>query len=249
MIPAPGPDSLLVIVPALNEVGAIADVVRSVHSAMPGVPVLVIDDCSLDDTIAVARAAGAEVLPLPHHLGLGGCVQAGYKLAYSLGFEYVIRVDGDGQHDARDIPRILDRLKTSRCEMVIGSRFVEQNGSRTSAVRSLGIRFFRLVLRPILGKAVYDPTSGFVGVNRRALAVFSRSFPLEYPEIEALVVLQRRRFRFEEVPVTMLPRRTGRSTITARVSLYYMAHVLLGVFVNILKYDRRFRRANPESGG
>jgi glycosyltransferase involved in cell wall biosynthesis len=170
-------------------------------------------------------------------------------LAYSLGFEYVIRVDGDGQHDARDIPRILDRLKTSRCEMVIGSRFVEQNGSRTSTVRSLGIRFFRLVLRPILGKAVYDPTSGFVGVNRRALAVFSRSFPLEYPEIEALVVLQRRRFRFEEVAVTMLPRRTGRSTITARVSLYYMAHVLLGVFVNILKYDRRFRRANPESGG
>jgi hypothetical protein len=71
------------------------------------------------------------------------------------------------------------------------------------------------VLRPILGKPVYDPTSGFVGVNRSALAVFSRSFPLEYPEIEALVVLQRRRFRFEEVPVKMLPRRTGRSTITA----------------------------------
>jgi hypothetical protein len=80
-------------------------------------------------------------------------------------------------------------------------------------VRSLGIRFFRLVLRPILGKPVYDPTSGFVGVNRSALAVFSRSFPLEYPEIEALVVLQRRRFRFEEVPVKMLPRRTGRSPL------------------------------------
>jgi hypothetical protein len=211
--------------------------------------VLVIDDCSLDDTIAAARAAGADVLPLAQHLGLGGCVQAGYKLAFSLGFQYVIRVDGDGQHDACDIPRILERLKTSGCEMVIGSRFVEENGSQTGAVRSLGIRFFRLVLRPILGKPVYDPTSGFVGVNRRALAVFSRSFPLEYPEIEALVVLQRRRFRFEEVPVKMLPRRTGRSTITARVSLYYMAHVLLGVFVNILKYDRRFRRANPESGG
>jgi len=249
MIHAQGPDSLLVIVPAFNEVGAVGDVVRSVKRSMPGVPVLVIDDCSLDDTIAAARAAGAEVLPLAHHLGLGGCVQAGYKLAFELGFEYVIRVDGDGQHDAGDIPRILDRLKTSACEMVIGSRFVEKNGSHTSAVRSFGIRFFRLVLRPILGKPVYDPTSGFVGVNRRALAVFSRSFPLEYPEIEALVVLQRRRFRFEEVPVKMLPRRTGRSTITARVSLYYMAHVLLGVFVNILKYDRRIRRANPESGG
>jgi hypothetical protein len=257
MMRADGADSLLVIAPAFNEEGAIADVVRSVHRHVPGVPVLVIDDCSGDGTIAAARQAGAEVLTLPHHLGLGGCVQAGYKLAFSLGFQYVIRVDGDGQHDARDIPRILERLKTSGCEMVIGSRFVEANGSRTGAARSLGIRFFRLVLRPILGKAVHDPTSGFVGVNRRALAVFSRSFPLEYPEIEALVVLQRRRFRFEEVPVEMLPRRTGRSSITAWGSLYYIAHVLLGVFVNILKYDRRFRRspeaspkdAPPGSGG
>ena len=251
MIRANGADSLLVIVPAYNEVGAIAEVVRSVHRYMPGVPVLVIDDCSADETIAAARQAGAEVLPLPHHLGLGGCVQAGYKLAYALGFQYVIRVDGDGQHDARDIPRILERLKISGCEMVIGSRFIQENGSRTGTVRSLGIRFFRLMLRPILGKPVHDPTSGFVGVNRRALAVFSRSFPLEYPEIEALVVLQRRRFRFEEVPVKMLPRLAGRSSITARVSLYYMVHVLLGVFVNILKYDRRLRRAGrpAEKGG
>jgi hypothetical protein len=250
--PAAHPDSLLVIVPAFNEQGAIAGVVASVHEHVPGVPVLVIDDCSADDTIRLARQAGAEVLALPYHLGLGGCVQAGYKFAYELGFEYVIRVDGDGQHDARDIPRLFEKLKTSGCEMVIGSRFVAENGSRTGAVRSLGIRFFRLVLRPILGKPVHDPTSGFVGVNRKALDVFSRSFPLEYPEIEALVVLQRRRFRFEEVPCAMLPRTSGRSSITALKSFYYIVHVLLGVFVNVLKFDRRARRAphrrTPGSG-
>jgi hypothetical protein len=126
--------------------------------------------------------------------------------------------------------------------MVIGSRFATDNGSRTGAVRSLGIRFFRLVLRPVLGKPVSDPTSGFVGVNRRALEVFRQSFPLEYPEIEALVVLQRRRFRFEEVSCHMRPRTTGRSSITALKSLYYVVHVLLGVFVNVLKFDRRFHR-------
>ncbi|MBS1855770.1 MAG: glycosyltransferase family 2 protein [Acidobacteria bacterium] len=240
------PDRLLVIVPALNEEAAIAGVVREVKRYMPGAPVLVIDDCSVDNTIEAARAAGAEVLPMPHHLGLGGCLQAGYKLAYELGFEYVIRVDGDGQHNPADIPRILERLKGSGAEMVIGSRFVAENGSRTGAVRSLGIRFFRLVLRPILGRPVHDPTSGFVGVNRRALDVFTRSFPLEYPEIEALVVLQRRRFRFEEVPCRFRPRTTGRSSITALKSLYYIAHVLLGVFVNVLRYDRRYHRG---SGG
>ena len=248
MTPAANPDSLLVIVPAFNEQDAIAGVVRAVHQHVPGIPVVVIDDCSADDTILTARQAGAEVLALPHHLGLGGCVQAGYKLAYELGFQYVIRVDGDGQHDPGDIPRIFEKLKTSGCEMVIGSRFVSENGSRTGTVRSLGIRFFRLVLRPILGKPVHDPTSGFVGVNRRALVVFSRTFPLEYPEIETLVVLQRRRFRFEEVPCAMLPRTTGRSSITAQKSLYYIVHVLLGVFVNVLKFDRRLHRRPPDSG-
>jgi glycosyltransferase involved in cell wall biosynthesis len=243
------PGSLLVIVPALNEEGAIADVVRSVQQNVPGVPVLVIDDCSRDSTVARAREAGAEVLQLPHHLGLGGAVQAGYKLAYELGFDYVIRVDGDGQHDPRDIPRVWDKLKTSGCEMVIGSRFAELASSNTGMVRRLGIRFFRAVLRPILGKPVHDPTSGFVGVNRTALGVFSASFPLEYPEIEALVVLQRRRFRFEEIPCKMRPRSTGRSSITALKSLYYIVHVLLGVFVNILKFERRLHRPGPERSG
>jgi len=242
-----GPGALLVIVPALNEEGAVGNVVKSVRACLPGTPVLVIDDCSKDNTISVAREAGAEVLALPHHLGLGGCVQAGYKLAYELGFDYVIRVDGDGQHDPRDIPRILEKLKTSGCEMVIGSRFAESNGSRTGVVRRLGIAFFRTVLRPILGKPVQDPTSGFVGVNRRALDLFSRSFPLEYPEIEALVVLQRKRFRFEEVPCKMRKRQAGKSSITVMTSLYYIFHVLLGVFVNVLRFEGRRRVPPPES--
>ena len=230
---------LLILIPAFNEEGAITGVVEAVKDVMPGVQVLVVDDCSRDATVTLARGAGARVLTLPHHLGLGGCVQAGYKLAFELGYDYVIRVDGDGQHDARDIPAVFETLRTSGCEMVIGSRYIDSNGGQTSHVRTAGIQFFRVVLRPILGKTVRDPTSGFVGVNRSALGVFSRSFPLEYPEIEALVVLQRRRFRFVEVPCHMRPRRTGRSSITPMKSIYYIVHVLLGVFVNVLKYERR----------
>lgn len=233
--------SLLIIVPAYNEEKAVGQVVREIREVLPGTPVLVIDDCSLDQTAAVARRAGAEVLSLPYHLGLGGAVQAGYKLAYELGFQYVIRTDGDGQHDPRDIPRLYQALKESGCQMVIGSRFMEGDRAHSSLARSLGIRFFRLVLRPILGQTVRDPTSGFVGVNREALQVFSKSFPLEYPEIEALVVLQRKRFRFVEVPCRMRPRLAGRSSITGPKSLYYIFHVLLGVFVNVLKYERRRR--------
>jgi glycosyltransferase involved in cell wall biosynthesis len=230
---------LLVIIPAFNEEDAIVGVIQGIQRSVPGVPVLVLDDCSRDGTVALARAAGAEVITLPHHLGLGGLVQTGYKLAFSLGYQNVIRVDGDGQHDPADIPKIYEKLRTSGAEMVIGCRTNTENGWKTGLVRRLGIQFFRAVLRPILGRPVHDPTSGFVGVNRAALQVFAGSFPLEYPEIEALVVLQRRKFRFEEVPVRMHPRRTGRSSITAFKSLYYIAHVLLGVFVNILKYQGR----------
>ncbi len=243
MKPVAGPHSLLVIIPAFNEEGAVGFVVGEVRQVLPQAGVLVIDDCSADSTADLARLAGAEVLSLPYHLGLGGCVQAGYKLAFELGYQYVIRIDGDGQHDPRDIPKILAVLQESRCQMVIGSRFLEGDHNHTSFLRGLGIRLFRLLLRPILGRPVRDPTSGFVGVNRQALAVFSRSFPLEYPEIEALVVLQRKAFRFQEVPCRMRPRRAGRSTITAMRSIYFILHVLLGVFVNILKYEGRRRKS------
>jgi glycosyltransferase involved in cell wall biosynthesis len=230
---------LLVLIPAFNEEAAVGNVVREVRAVLPKVPVLVVDDCSEDGTIHAATAAGAEVLPMPSHLGLGGCVQAGYRLAFELGYDYVIRVDGDGQHDPRYIPEMLAALEREGCEMVIGSRFVNAEGEHSGFLRALGIVFFRAVLRPILGRSVHDPTSGFVGVNRTALALFSKSFPLEYPEIEALVVLQRKRFRFVEVTTKMRPRRGGRTTITALKSLYYPVHVLLGVFVNILKFEGR----------
>jgi glycosyltransferase involved in cell wall biosynthesis len=238
----PGPESLLVLIPCFNEEGAVPGVIADVQRVMSGVPILVVDDASGDATALVARRAGAHVLTLPHHLGLGGCVQAGYKLAFELQFAYVIRVDGDGQHLAEDIPEVFRVLRTSGCQMVIGSRYMNGNTQYTSRFRGFGISAFRLVLRPILGRPVHDPTSGFVGVNYEALALFSKSFPLEYPEIEALVVLQRKAFRFQEVPCRTRPRQAGQSSITAVKSIYYIIHVLLGVFVNILKYEGRRKR-------
>jgi glycosyltransferase involved in cell wall biosynthesis len=242
---ATGPHGLLILIPAFNEIGAIAGVIQEVRSVLPETPILVVDDASTDGTEQHARDAGADVLRLPYHLGLGGVVQAGYKLAYELGYEYVIRVDGDGQHDPKYIPDLHRVLRETGCHMVIGSRFQNGEGDYTNSIRAVGIWFFRLVLRPILGKPVHDPTSGFVGVNRLALQVFTGSFPLEYPEIEALVVLQRKRFRFQEVPCRMRPRKTGRSSITAVKSLYYIFHVLLGVFINVLKFEGRRRKDSP----
>lgn len=234
----PAGDETLVLIPAYNEEDSIRRVIEEVYAVRPGASVLVVNDCSKDATVSEAAAAGAMVLSLPCHLGLGGCVQAGYKFAWAAGYQSVVRIDGDGQHEPRDIARLLDRLSASGVEMVIGVRAPSSgDGFRTSLIRRIGIWFFKLLLRPILGRRVSDPTSGFVAVNRRALELFSRTFPLEYPEIEALVVLQRKAFRFEEVESVMRPRLAGRSSITPLKSVFFVLHVLLGVFVNILRYD------------
>ena len=235
--------NLSLIIPAYNSATVIRGTLNTLLAYLPShfsaFEIIVVDDASTDGTATVAREAGARVISHPYNIGNGAAVKTGIRAATG---DTIVLMDGDGQHNPRDVPRIFEVLRNSGCEMVIGSRFVDGSHPHTSFARSLGTRFFRAILRPILGRAVHDPTSGFVGVNRAALEVFSRSFPLEYPEIEALVVLQRRAFRFEEVPCRMRPRTAGRSSITAFKSLYYIIHVLLGVFVNVLKYEGRRRR-------
>ena len=238
MIPFNG--SLLILVPAYNEEGSVEQVVRSLHATLPDTPVLVVDDGSWDATANIAARAGAEVLRLPHHLGLGGAVQTGYRFAFEHGFERVVRVDGDGQHNSADIAALLTAMDEGDYDLVAGSRFLAANDYPIEPLRRFGGLLFSWILYPILGQRITDPTSGFIAVNRRALEVFSRSFPLEYPEIEALVVLKRKAFRFREVPARMFPRTAGRSTINNSRAIYYMVRVLLGVFVNIIKFEPRF---------
>ena len=187
--------SLLVIVPAYNEAGAVDGVVESVRGVLPGVRIIVIDDGSWDDTARVAEQGGADVFRLPHHLGLGGALQTGYRYAFEHDYQRVVRVDGDGQHDPADIKKLLKAMDEGDYDMVSGSRFLAPNGYPTRTMRRFGSLIFSWILWPILGKRMTDPTSGFVAVSRRALEAFSGSFPLEYPEIEALVVLKRKALR------------------------------------------------------
>ena len=235
-----GESRLLVLIPAYNEELSVGDVVKSVREVLPDVPVVVVDDGSWDGTGPAARDAGAEVLTLPHHLGLGGAVQMGYKFAFEQGYGRVVRVDSDGQHNAEDIPALLAKMEEGDYDVVTGSRFLRKNGYPVQPIRRLGGLIFTGLLYPILVQRITDPTSGFIAVNRRALEVCSRSFPLEYPEIETLVVLKRNALRFCEIPATMFPRKKGRSSIGSWGAVYYMLRVVLGVFANVIKYERRF---------
>jgi glycosyltransferase involved in cell wall biosynthesis len=223
---------LAVIVPAWNEEGAVAEVVRAVRNSVPLALVMVIDDHSSDSTASVAEQAGARVIRMPLHLGLDLCLRAGYQAALESGCDYVIRIDGDGQHEAADIPGMLAALERRSSDAIIGSRFIQPNGWRPTFVRSMGIALFRELLAPALGKTIHDPTSGFVGFNRQALEALMASRPRVYPEIGALITLRRNRLRFREIPCRMYPRRTGQSSFTARRSFHYTICVLAGILCN-----------------
>jgi hypothetical protein len=224
------------IVPAFNEEHTIARVIGELREFDPGLDVVVVDDGSLDRTAAAARASGAIVLRLPFNLGIGGAVQTGFRYAFEQGYDIAVRVDGDGQHDPSQLEAVLAPVLAGDADIAVGSRFaVTGDGYRSSRSRRLGIRVLAWVVSKIVGRRVTDTTSGFQALNREAIALFARDYPHDYPEVEATVMVFRHRLRSVEVPVSMRERGGGRSSITALRSVYYMAKVLLAIFVGLFR--------------
>ena len=222
---------LIIIVPAFNEAANLAALLASIHSHQPGADVVVINDGSADATSAVARNGGATVVDLPFNVGIGAAVQAGLLFALRNGYQVAIQVDGDGQHPASEIAKLIDRLADGTCDVAIGSRFLEPTQYRGSLTRRTGIAIFSLVNRLLLGRRIADVTSGFRAFNRRAMEFLAADYPHDFPEPESIVTLCRNGFRVAEVRVDMMPRQGGRSSITLMRSIYYMLKVMIAIIV------------------
>jgi glycosyltransferase involved in cell wall biosynthesis len=223
------------IVPALNEEATVGRVVDEIRGFDRGFDVLVVDDGSIDTTADVARARGAYVLRLPFNLGIGGAMQAGFRFAAERGYDVAVQVDGDGQHDASQLAAILEPVLAGEADMVVGSRFAGTRAYAPPFFRRLGIGIFARVVSLVVGQRVTDTTSGFRAVNRRGIELFAADYPHDYPEVEATVMVHKHRLRMREAPVSMRERGGGRSSITAFRSVYYMAKVLLAIFVGLFR--------------
>jgi glycosyltransferase involved in cell wall biosynthesis len=223
----------LAIVPAFNEAATIAEVVSELRDFDPELEVLVVDDGSTDITSAVAEAAGARVLRLPINLGIGGAVQAGYLYAFERGFDLAVQVDGDGQHDPKELGRLLEPILAQRADLAIGTRFAGERSYRAPLARRIGISLFAALVSLRVRQRMTDTTSGFRAVNRRGIRLFAADYPHDYPEIESVVTAARGDLRVCEVPVAMRQRVAGRSSITAFRSFYYVVKVLLALFVGL----------------
>ena len=225
----------IAIVPALNEERNIGRVLDELRALDPGLDVVVVSDGSVDRTAEVATAHGARVVSLPFNLGIGGAVQTGFRYAHEHGYELVVRCDGDGQHDPAELPKVLAPVLAGDADIAVGSRFAGAEGYRSSATRRIGIRLLAAIVSTIARQRVTDTTSGFQALNRKALELFAADYPHDYPEVEGMVMTIKHRLRLCEVPVTMREREHGRSSITALRSVYYMAKVLLALFVGLFR--------------
>ena len=236
---------IAVIIPAYNEEAAISSLMDELNEYVPLFDVIVINDGSVDNTAALARMKGAIVLDLPCNLGVGGAVQVGLKYAFEKGYQFVVRIDGDGQHPPSEIPKIIDAIKIREADLIIGSRFIGENSYASTPLRSIGIKLLAVFLSIICRSRVTDPTSGFWLINRKLLYYFAHDYPTEYPEPEAIALMRRHGYNFREEPVMFRSRTTGRSSIRTLGTFYYAVKVGLALLMDRIRpINPRFERAN-----
>jgi glycosyltransferase involved in cell wall biosynthesis len=226
----------LAVVPAYNEAATVGDVIRKLRLEAPAFDVIVINDGSTDATGSIAARAGADVVRHPFNLGIGGAVQTGFTYALERGYDYMVQVDADGQHDPSEIPVLIEEMRRHpEIDVICGSRFLKDLQYVGPVSRRAGIHLFAFLLSRLVGQRITDPTSGFRLYNRRAISVFARDYPHDYPEVEAVLVLHFHRLRMREVSVRMFQRGGGQSSIRSGKSVYYMIKVLLAIFVGLAR--------------
>ncbi|GAB3612426.1 glycosyltransferase family 2 protein [Humibacter ginsengisoli] len=225
----------LIVMPALNEGTSVGAVVDEVFSALPGIACLVVDDGSTDETARVAARAGAKVAQLPYNLGVGGAMRLGFRYASENGYDNVVQVDSDGQHDPRAVPELVAAL--DEADIVIGARFAGKGSYRVRGPRRWAMSLLAVALSRIARTRLADTTSGFKAMGPRAIALFATNYPAEYlgDTIEALVIAAKAGLTIRQIPAEMRERAGGTPSQNPIKSAVYLARATLALVVGLMR--------------
>lgn len=228
---------IIAIVPAYNEQEAIVSVIKDLKSIQldpsHDLSIMIINDGSKDNTSSVAKELQVDVIDLPVNLGIGGAVETGFKYAIRYEFDVAFQFDGDGQHKASEIKKIITPIINSEADVVIGTRFLSNSrGFKSTKMRRIGIKIFKWLNYMIIHQKITDSTSGFRAYNKNSMHFLADNYPTDYPEPESLVLLGKNGYRLKEVAVEMNERQEGTSSLSGFISLYYMIKVITAIIVS-----------------
>lgn len=226
---------ILIIIPAFNEEKSIAKVIRSIRADCPDFDIVVINDGSADSTAELAEQAGVPVISLPFNLGIGGAVQTGLLFAKRNHYDVAIQLDADGQHKAEEVKKLVSTISANDCDMVMGSRFLEDVNYPSTFMRRLGNRIFSGLIALVGGQSFADSTSGFRAFGRKSIEFLADHYPADFPEPESLVILKKNGFRIKEVSVTMQERQGGESSVTRFKAVYFMISISIAILIDSIK--------------
>lgn len=221
---------LLAVVPAYNEAENLVRVVDEFRRVAPAVDVLVVNDGSTDATAEILPGLGVNWLTMPARVGVGGAVRAGLRYAVQRGYQYVVRIDGDGQHRVADAARLLAPVMADRLDAVIGSRYIRRRLRRPTVLGGARV-LLAVCLTAATRRRITDPTSGFCLLGPRALRLLARHHPTGYAEPELILLMHRNGLRVGEVPIRIRPRLKGRTSLTPARALVACGRTLLALLV------------------
>lgn len=224
----------LIIIPAYNESENICTLVDGIIQQYPQYDYLIIDDCSTDSTKKICKEKQYNYVSLCTNLGIGGGVQTGYIYASENNYDITVQIDGDGQHDPAYIGSLIDALVNENADMVVGSRFIENQGFQTTGSRRLGIKIINFTIGICTGLKITDATSGFRICSKRMTRFFADNYAQDYPEPEAIVAATLNGYKVIERPVVMRERQAGTSSINPIKSIYYMVKVIFAILIHRL---------------
>lgn len=229
----------LIVIPAFNEEKNISNVLSELSKSCMACDVVVINDGSKDATSFIARQEGVTVIDHIYNIGYGGALQTGFKFAVLHDYEYVIQFDGDGQHSPEDIHKILAKLKTDSCDIVIGSRFLSPTG-KVGLMKRIAIQCFRNLIKFFTGATITDPTSGLQGLNRKVFSYYAKmgNYPEDFPDADTLIHMLRKKYRVCEIPANIRDRMSGESMHIGLKTLFYFIKMLVSIIVVVIRDNK-----------